>query len=208
LLVCPWQSRALVDPARSWPHLRAPCSVRACAGPCEARPGAYGGAEMLVALRGGAGEGDEALTSEREVDDFLSDSSVGAGLSAPSSPLPPRWEADHGSGGGGGDGGSAPADAGEGEPAGDGSLLRVLIKRGFELGMALILGVVAGYTVTRIWPGFLFLPDDDDDAAFDAWRKKRCGRATCILTYMRPPASPSNLSWCSPGLRAGDCECR
>ena len=44
----------------------------------------------------------------------------------------------------------------------------------FELGMALIFGVVAGYTLSRIWPGLstLFLPEDDD-AAFDAWRKKR-----------------------------------
>ena len=131
---------------------------------------------MLQALRGGARQGEEAFTSDREEDDFLSDSSVGAGLSAPSSPLPPPWEADHGSGGGGGDGGSAPADSGGGGPAagGGGALLRVLMKRGVELGMALIFGVVAGYTLSRIWPGLstLFLPDDDD-AAFDAWRKKR-----------------------------------
>lgn len=129
--------------------------------------------QPLGPLRGGEDDDDDW-------EDFISRSSVEE-LSAPSSPLPPRWEADHshaggsggGSGGSGGNGDSAPDVAGD--PV---DTVPDLITRFLSLGVCLLLGSVAGYVITRIWPGFLFLPDDDD-ATFDAWRRKRYRLRRC-----------------------------
>ena len=201
LSACHGHSLALVDLETSWPCLRGAPSASGAreAIPCSAMGSAMGAASPGCALQwrtayrgvGGrlpvgplrGGEGDEDSGMSPFGDSDSKEHRLPLDLDAPSSPLPPRWEADHGdsagagsgSGGGGGEGEGPPAAGGGDDPGsgGDGVLAQDLLRRGFTLGVALLLGSVAGYLMTRVWPGHLFLPDDDDDAAFDAWRKQR-----------------------------------